>query len=502
MNKKQVITIIIFLIIIVILVFSFTVANNDDKTNNGDDNDQNFVDSDKDGVSDDKDDFPDDPAASQDTDKDGYPDSWNSGKEKKDSTKNLTLDSFPDDPSAHLDSDDDGYPNSWNKDKSRDDSTSIPPLEIDEFPDDPNAHKDTDKDGYADYYDKNDYVNLSLTLEIQKFKLINKVDFLPWGQIYFVIDIGGEKKEFKNYGFGWWAWLKIDKLVNLKFEYDIPDDTEEDFTTISISMYDFDLFIDDYQLDIGKESDEKSIKIRFDNIKNTVDFDGIINGNEASLWLDINYPKEGDDEERFYEKTYTWKYQGEKYALDQQIPESTYNEYLSYEINRMPTFNNAKHFVTSNEPVVEDISDKLEKISNEKSFNSYEEANFILKFVQKNVEYASDNDTKNQIEYWKFPVETLVEQTGDCEDTSILYASILDDLGYDTVLLYYKWEENGKKLGHLSVGVNLQGDYGEYILEDEKKYYYCETTNDISNVGEIPDDPPNIKDGPAYIIHI
>ena len=55
------------------------------------------VDSDSDGINDIDDDFPDDPAASEDTDDDGYPDGWNTGKSKEDSTTNLELDEYPND---------------------------------------------------------------------------------------------------------------------------------------------------------------------------------------------------------------------------------------------------------------------------------------------------------------------------------------------------------------------------------------------------------------------
>jgi len=161
-----------------------------------------------------------------------------------------------------------------------------------------------------------------------------------------------------------------------------------------------------------------------------------------------------------------------------------------------------RKFVKSYEPTIEEISNKLRTISNKESFESIEEANFVLKFVQENIEYAYDNKTKGCVEYWKFPVETLVEQKGDCEDTSVLYASILDNLGYDTALLFYQWEEKDRKFGHLAVGVNIPDYNGDYILDNNKKYYYCETTNKILNVGQIPDEPLYIKDGPYRIIHI
>jgi hypothetical protein len=59
------------------------------------------LDSDGDGVLDDTDAFPEDPAASVDSDSDGYPDSWNEGKSQGHSTTGLTLDEFPSDPTMH-----------------------------------------------------------------------------------------------------------------------------------------------------------------------------------------------------------------------------------------------------------------------------------------------------------------------------------------------------------------------------------------------------------------
>jgi hypothetical protein len=52
-------------------------------------------DSDGDGVQNTLDAFPLDPAASADTDHDGYPDAWNAGRSQSDSTTGLSLDAFP-----------------------------------------------------------------------------------------------------------------------------------------------------------------------------------------------------------------------------------------------------------------------------------------------------------------------------------------------------------------------------------------------------------------------
>jgi len=71
------------------------------------------------------------------------------------STTGLTyLDAFPWDPAASLDSDGDGYPDLWNKGKDGRDSIFTPPLRIDDLPLDPAASLDTDKDGHPDCWNK------------------------------------------------------------------------------------------------------------------------------------------------------------------------------------------------------------------------------------------------------------------------------------------------------------------------------------------------------------
>ncbi len=59
-------------------------------------------DSDGDGVENTVDAFPQDPAASVDSDRDGYPDSWNAGSSQGDSTTGLELDAYPNDSACYL----------------------------------------------------------------------------------------------------------------------------------------------------------------------------------------------------------------------------------------------------------------------------------------------------------------------------------------------------------------------------------------------------------------
>ena len=159
-----------------------------------------------------------------------------------------------------------------------------------------------------------------------------------------------------------------------------------------------------------------------------------------------------------------------------------------------------KKFITSDDKLLNDLSNQLISLAKKENYNSVTTANFILKFVQQNIEYVPDNISKGPDEYWRYPIETLVEKQGDCEDTSALFGSIMDALNYDVVLLLYFWEEGDTKLGHLAVGIYLEGDHGSYVRDNTgKKYYYCETTTITYNIGQLP---PDIEGEPDRIIHI
>jgi hypothetical protein len=90
-----------------------------------------------------------------------------------------------------------------------------------------------------------------------------------------------------------------------------------------------------------------------------------------------------------------------------------------------------------------------------------------------------------------FPVETIVENRGDCDLFSFIAASIMVAGGLDVVLLYYE-EEN-----HMNVGVSLSHEPQDarstlgYFTVNGESYYMAETTGDHWEtgwrVGERPD---------------
>ncbi|UUX93036.1 YwqI/YxiC family protein [Methanoplanus endosymbiosus] len=84
-------------------------------------------------------------------------------------------------------------------------------------------------------------------------------------------------------------------------------------------------------------------------------------------------------------------------------------------------------------------------------------AELITAFVQ-SIPYKTDNENPDP----KFPVETVYEKSGDCDDKSILLAGLLQKEGYDVVLFEFIDEEH-MGVGILSPGCGYAGTDYAYI---------------------------------------
>ncbi len=465
-NKNLVILVIIIIIISILL--SIFILNN-----------PNFKDTDKDGYVDSEDVFPNDNSEHIDSDGDGVGDN---------------SDVFPNDPSEWSDFDGDGvgdnsdefpfYPNEWidtDGDGVGDNS--------DEFPNDPSEWSDYDNDGIGSNLDKNPYVDLSINISLEKFVITKRVDLLRWGQIYIKFVINNENITIDNYGSPWRVILNNEQDIDFNYQFDIPDDTDSDFLDFEIIIYDKDWITKDDKIDISTSTSEEILKIRYNFKENTVTSNNYSEGTEGKLWYKITLPKEVIPEQNTINQTYNWNFNNQKYEISLEIPIEKYEYYLNVDVNRTPQqigFAAMASYVTPKDKTVIQLSEKLNDIIVNQGFDKIESVNFILRFIQQNIQYSLDNETKGCTEYWRFPIETLFEKSGDCEDTSLLFSSIMESLEYDTVLLFYVLDDN---IGHLAVGVNIDIDLSGYFIEYKNMdYYYCETTSYGFNIGEIPSD--------------
>ena len=122
--------------------------------------------------------------------------------------------------------------------------------------------------------------------------------------------------------------------------------------------------------------------------------------------------------------------------------------------------------------------------------SEYDRINVLLAFTQY-IEYQYDADSMGQDEYWKYPVETLFDENGDCEDTSILFAAIGKAMGYDTAVMLFSGHATGainyKELDLAENEFNITSkSYGSFISKKTvySITYYGKTQYLYANSGE------------------
>ena len=186
-----------------------------------------------------------------------------------------------------------------------------------------------------------------------------------------------------------------------------------------------------------------------------------------------------------YDKTYLWSYQGRQYSLQLSIPESHYLYYQG--LDRIPT-DDWSIYVTHpyDDDYIDVIIRKFNNIAIDRGYTEIQKVNLVISFVQ-NLPYTSDSVTTSFDEYPRFPLETLVDGGGDCEDSAILTAALMDAMSYPIVLLGLP--------GHMAVGIGISGT-GSYYEYEGEEYYYLETTGTGWELGEIPVD---YEDESAYL---
>lgn len=180
--------------------------------------------------------------------------------------------------------------------------------------------------------------------------------------------------------------------------------------------------------------------------------------------------------------TYEWEdHNGGTISLKLSISDNVYDYYSS-----LPRFYSPfdyYHYVDDpySQAYAKHVIDSIKKMDWQYGYSNYDTVLHVIEFVQ-NLEYVEDVDANGkQTEYPKYPVETLRDKCGDCEDTAILLAALLKELGYDCIFIRFD--------DHIGVGVygdeSLEGSY--YELGD-KRYYYIETTKPNWDIGDFPDD--------------
>ena len=184
-------------------------------------------------------------------------------------------------------------------------------------------------------------------------------------------------------------------------------------------------------------------------------------------------------------RTYVWDYGGKSWSFTYDFPASAYQ--LQKSLTR--TLNYTAYAVYVNDPrediVIKDFVTKLEASVPELAI--WERLNLVIALVQ-SIPYVGES-----CEYPRYPIEMLVDQQGDCEDSAILTASLVRHMGFGVVLLAFLEEH------HMAVGIRVlppaHQNLQSYVWNGDP-YYYLEPTSLGWAIGQIP---PTYQSRPIII---
>jgi len=147
---------------------------------------------------------------------------------------------------------------------------------------------------------------------------------------------------------------------------------------------------------------------------------------------------------------YEWVYDGQAQSCDLEIPADLYAYYRS-QPRIVWTGRDYDEYVLDplDDAYLETVAQEIVETTADDYHAALENALF---FVQHCIRYVYD---PLWFEYPRYPVETLVDGIGDCEDTAILYASLVRTLGHGALLVIVDTDSDGA-IDHMAAWVPVE----------------------------------------------
>ncbi len=178
------------------------------------------------------------------------------------------------------------------------------------------------------------------------------------------------------------------------------------------------------------------------------------------------------------EQAYAWRYAGRSWSVTHRFSTEHYQFFRT--LPRILDY--AKYADYVNDPRDDDqlqsLIDELERLAVGAGLDAWGKLNLFIAFIQ-SIPYVGE-----PCEYPRYPLETLVERRGDCEDAAILAAALLRQMRFDVVLLAFLEED------HMALGIRVvppTPTADPPFAWNGGAYYYVEPTSGGWEIGEVPE---------------
>ncbi len=170
---------------------------------------------------------------------------------------------------------------------------------------------------------------------------------------------------------------------------------------------------------------------------------------------------------------------GKDTVIEVEFNRASYDYYKT--VARITNYRDSGEYLNeeNNRKFVRFFADQITSISDARGYDDYNKIHLAAQFVQ-SIPYDYDINSRGLEDYPKYPIETVFEYRGDCEDVAFFLAGIIREFGYDVAMLLYD--------DHMALGVaGVPGASGTYYTSGGKDYFYLEATGFGWKLGEIPD---------------
>ena len=160
-------------------------------------------------------------------------------------------------------------------------------------------------------------------------------------------------------------------------------------------------------------------------------------------------------------RTFTWSYEGRTRRLTVAVAQSLVEAYAGRAHRGWPNRAYGALLLDAGDNAV------LSSITQSLRFDCYfRTIKNALAFVQAGI---TDLPDEPAFDHPQFPIETLVDGSGDSEDTAILYASLIRTLGYRSLLAAVDTDGNGKS-DRLIALIPVGSSFSKYGIPEAWKY--------------------------------
>lgn len=171
----------------------------------------------------------------------------------------------------------------------------------------------------------------------------------------------------------------------------------------------------------------------------------------------------------YFSRAFSWNFKNYTHSVDIKLKTSFYHYYK----NLSKTQPYEKYAEERDSFYFVELCKQLDVNAKHMHYQGIDLVNYLTTFVQ-SVPYKSEVG-----EYKKYPIETLFERGGDCEDKSALLAAILNTFGFDAAMVLLP--------GHMAVAISCN-NCGGYYLHNGKQYSFIETTANGWTIGSVPEE--------------